>query len=163
MSEAIPATTLYYFSSIKNGFIFLSSSDMYRFSTTWYDTMLQAFILCLNRFFILSVVWTYYASYKSDMSNSDIIKVNSIKICTKKSISLLKIAFWLLLVTNQWGTNFNVGKKASVTLLNIFWVLYLSRQYFSIKDLWKQFHHTFLESHFNQKQNQIENYKYQQI
>ena len=37
------------------------------------------------------------------------------------------------LVANQSGTNFNAGRKLSMALSHILWILDLSRQYFSIK------------------------------
>ena len=38
------------------------------------------------------------------------------------------------MVWNQSVTNFNVGRKSSTALSHISWVLYLSMQYFSIKE-----------------------------
>ena len=103
------------------------------------------------------------ANHKSDINNNpkitfikiNIIKVNIIKIYnkntffTRKSLDNTRIVmnkdytinrkyslinfFNYSLVTNQSETNFSVSKKESTALLHTFWVLYLSRQYFSTK------------------------------
>ena len=49
----------------------------------------------------------------------------------------------ILLVINKSGRNF--GRKSSTALLHISWVLYLSLQYFNLKDLQRRFYHTVIE------------------
>ena len=50
---------------------------------------------------------------------------------------------------NLSGTNYNAGRQASAALSYIYWVLYVSKQYFSVKvckKTYQQLYHTFLES-----------------
>ena len=62
----------------------------------------------------------------------------------------------ILLVTNQSGTNLNVGRKTTALLHNS-WVIYLIWKYFSIKGSLETTlsHHTFFESRIDQEQNQL--------
>ena len=46
---------------------------------------------------------------------------------------------------------------------HISWVLYLSRQNFSTKSSLKITLHTFIESYFDQEQDLMQKYKYQQL
>ena len=100
-----------------------------------------------------------------------IIKINIIKICTINDCIIAKecnnIRLYItkdyiiirntalssfsiiLFVKNQTGTNFNAGRKASTASSQISWILYLPRQYFSIKFFfWKQLYHEFLSHIF---------------
>ena len=93
---------------------------------------------------------------KETLSESSLTKTkSSLENQTSSSFSII------LLVTIYLETNFGRGRQTSTALLYISWVLYLSRQYFSIiKVLWKQLYHTFHE-YINQEHNQIQKDKQQ--
>ena len=118
---------------------------------------------CLTFFHCFTLFKSITPSLKSNMNNScriipikiNIIKVNIINIYTKnthfmtekcditrifinKDYIILENNSWssfliILLITNQSGKNFDVGRKASTALSYICCVLHLSRQYSSIK------------------------------
>ena len=54
----------------------------------------------------------------------------------------------IFFIKNLSGTNYNAGRQASAAISYIYWVLYVSKQYFSIKvckKTYQQLYHTFLE------------------
>ena len=75
------------------------------------------------------------------------IKIECIVICKQSNKKFLII----LLVAKQSGISFNAARESSTTSSSIFWVIYLSGQYTSKKDLQKQLYHTFLEFYINKE------------
>ena len=69
----------------------------------------------------------------------------------------------MLLVTKQTGTSFNAGRKSLTALSHIPWVLYLPRQYFSVKGSLDTALLHISEFYIDQKQNGIQKHKCQRL
>ena len=105
------------------------------------------------RVIIVKIIISKVNISKFDNTNANIKNLKKSESVSTKTMSSLESTASsgfasIFFIKNLSGTNYNAGRQASAALSYIYWVLYVSKQYFSIKvckKTYQQLYHTFLE------------------